>query len=442
MTSARPLESRLPEVLEELSSPRTPAYYDDILGQVARTRQRPGWTFPERWLPMTAISDRLATAPRVPMRLAVGLALLLLALAVGFALIAGSQRPSVPAPFGLAANGEVAFTDGNGAILVGNPVDGTSAVLLAGTGHERPVFSPDGTKLAFLQTTNDEHTPDLVVSDATGHDPIIVTTEGMSEIGYLGWTPDSRRIVAITNDGKLIAFDPVSGARPTTLLDRLDVGDGYNIDLADLFRPPAGAEILQFYVGPEGNGLYRRPLDGGAPIAVLTATTTPVPFAKLEGATWSPDGSRIVFNILPPGEEAGGRAWVINADGTGLRRLTSLDLPDRFTVSEAHMAWSPDGTRVAIQRWIADYAAGDAGPRAITIADVVTGEDREVGPNNVNGYVSWGWSPDGSSILEVPQPPSPDAGTVIIVDAETGDVTRHGWDAGSAATWQRTVPAT
>jgi hypothetical protein len=106
------------------------------------------------------------------------------------------------------------------------------------------------------------------------------------------------------------------------------------------------------------------------------------------------------------------------------------------------MAWSPDGTRVAIQRWIADYAAGDAGPRAITIADVVTGEDREVGPNNVNGYVSWGWSPDGSSILEVPQPPSPDAGTVIIVDAETGDVTRHGWDAGSAATWQRTVPAT
>jgi Tol biopolymer transport system component len=438
MSTIRPLETRLPDVLEELSAPRTPAYFDDILGQVGRTRQRPRWTFIERWLPVTTISERFATTPRVQTRLVLAVAMLLLALAVSALLIAGSQRPSVPAPFGIAANGEVAFTGGNGAILVGNAVDGTSAVLLDGMGHERPVFSPDGTKLAFLQTTNDEHTPDLVVSDANGHDPVVVTTDGMTDIRYVGWSPDSRRIVVVTSAGRLLAFDAVRGAQPTTVLDSISVGDGYNIDLADLFRPPTGDEILTAYDGPGGYGLYRRPLDGGAPIAVLTSAATTEPFGRLEAASWSPDGSRIVFTIVPSGEEIG-RAWIINADGTGLRQLTTVEVSDPISIAEAHMAWSPDGTRIAIQRWFADSDTGDGGPRPITIADVASGTDHEVGPLNVNGYVSWGWSPDGSSIVEVPQQPSPDADTVIIVDAGTGEVTRPGWDAGSAATWQRTL---
>jgi len=71
MNTARPVESRLPEILEGISAPRTPDYFDDILGQVGRTRQRPGWSFPERWLPMTALSERVATAPRIPMRMGV-----------------------------------------------------------------------------------------------------------------------------------------------------------------------------------------------------------------------------------------------------------------------------------------------------------------------------------------------------------------------------------
>jgi len=439
MSAARTFETRLPEVLEELSNPRTPAYYDDILGQVARTRQRPGWTFIERWLPMTAISERVATTPRIPMRLAVALALLLAALAVSIALIAGSQRVAVPAPFGVAGNGEVAFTDSNGAILVGDPVDGTSTVLLGDLKHERPAFSPDGTRLAFLQT-NDAHVTELVVTNAKGREPIVVTSEGTAGIIYLGWSPDSRRIVAVTSLGDLVGFDVMHGAQPTALLDGVFTTDAYNLDLEDVFRPPTGDEIIQAYAGPEGYGLYRRPLDGSVPIAVLTRTKSPVPFGTLDRPSWSPDGTRIVFGLIPDGQELG-RGWVINADGTGLRQLTKIDLGADVIISEGHMAWSPDGTQVAIQRWFNNPTTGDAGPRPITIADVATGVDHEVGPLNVNGYVSWGWSPDGRSILEVPQAPSEDADTAIIVDAKTGEVTRHGWSAGSAATWQRTVPA-
>ena len=79
MSSSERYERRLPELLDELAAPRTPAYFNDILGQVGRTRQRPGWTFPERWLPMSAVSDRLQAAPRVPLRAVAVAALILLA---------------------------------------------------------------------------------------------------------------------------------------------------------------------------------------------------------------------------------------------------------------------------------------------------------------------------------------------------------------------------
>src|SRR5689334_22571114 len=182
MSAARPIETRLPEVLESISNPRMPAYYDDILGQVSRTRQRPGWTFIERWLPLTTLSARLATAPRVPMRIAVALLLLLLAFAVTV-LIAGTSHPSVPAPFGVAANGNIVFTDETGQINVGDIADGTSHVNVPGSGHSKPVFSPDGQWLAYLQDGTD-----VVVSGPNGQAPRVIATVG--SIDHFGWMPD------------------------------------------------------------------------------------------------------------------------------------------------------------------------------------------------------------------------------------------------------------
>ena len=160
-------------ILEGISAPRTPDYFDDILGQVSRTRQRPGWSFPERWLPMTALSERVATAPRIPMRMAVVLALLLLGLVVSIVLIAGSQRPAVPAPFGVAGNGEIVFADTTGAIVAGNVGDGTTKVIVPGSGHSRPVFSPDGRSLAYLQRGLAGGS-DIVVSNADSGSPRVV----------------------------------------------------------------------------------------------------------------------------------------------------------------------------------------------------------------------------------------------------------------------------
>ena len=112
-----------------------------------------------------------------------------------------------------------------------------------------------------------------------------------------------------------------------------------------------------------------------------------------------------------------------------------------MTVDEEHLAWSPDGTRVAFGKWLAD-PNGDPGVRPVTIVDVASGEEREVGLINPNGYHGWAWSPDGTSIIEAPAAPAAgeDANQVIVIDVETGEITRPGWTSGSAPTWQRVAP--
>lgn len=55
--------------------------------------------------------------------------------------------------------------------------------------------------------------------------------------------------------------------------------------------------------------------------------------------TWSPDGTRIVFQSTSRNSK---EISVMNADGSGRRQLTSTD-----TVAEQEPTWSPDGTRIA-----------------------------------------------------------------------------------------------
>lgn len=120
------------------------------------------------------------------------------------------------------------------------------------------------------------------------------------------------------------------------------------------------------------------------------------------GPTWSPDGTKIAFSrsdpIGDPNNPSSGplNIVVMNADGTGLTRLTNND---RLTFDQSP-AWSPDGTKIA-------FARGQipAGPTNIYVMNAdgtgVTRLTNVTRPDPFNVADNPNWSPDGSKIVFV-----------------------------------------
>jgi len=88
MTTDDRLVRDLPGILGELADGPYPDYIDALLADSATVRQRPGWTFPEWWLPMLDIVRRPLLVTAIPWR-PILLVILMLALLFGAALFAG-----------------------------------------------------------------------------------------------------------------------------------------------------------------------------------------------------------------------------------------------------------------------------------------------------------------------------------------------------------------
>jgi TolB protein len=94
---------------------------------------------------------------------------------------------------------------------------------------------------------------------------------------------------------------------------------------------------------PAGNGVYTvRASDGGD----LKRLTKSPPGAADGYPRYSPDGRRIVFLRNSPGVDPSGAGalFVVNSDGTGLRRITP------WGYAFLSQSWSPDGKWIAFER--------------------------------------------------------------------------------------------
>ena len=266
----------------------------------------------------------------------------------------------------------------------------------------RPVFSPDGRRLAFLEA-NAVGAFDLVVTDPLGQARRAITTEPLTSVDLLTWSPDGASVVAIVPSGQVLFFDVSRTAPPRVLTDPggapvtiTPTASGLHAQV--MFRPPAGNEILFVRRSGASLGLYATAADGTGLRTIIDAATAGPAIASLEVPEWSPDGTRIVVSISALGEGDQRKLWIVSADGTGLRPLTQG--PEAR--DEGHLQWSPDGTRVAFGRWI--YATdGGVDVRPLTVVNVETGSETEIGEASNNGFNGWTWSPDGRSILSVPE---------------------------------------
>jgi dipeptidyl aminopeptidase/acylaminoacyl peptidase len=430
MTSFDRFENRLPALLDELATPRLPDYADDLFARTAATRQRPGWTFPERWLPMSVFTRTLAGAPRIPWRLGALVALLAVA-AIVAVLVSGALVHERPAPYGPAGNGQILFVNSNGQIVAGDPATGTTTTLVSsGLGISNPIFSQDGTRFAFIQPTT--HGLGLFVGDLGGGAPIEVSTNGFSNPTFLGWSGRSDRILMVDNDGVMLLFDTTRPGPPTNLSDLanvgpVDIGPSYNFNSAHAFRPPFGDEIM--FVDSSSHSLMAVHADGSDRRVLLDHETSTVPYVDVNGAEWSPDGSQLVLMLDLPDSPGLWRLFILNADGTGFRRLGKNPL-DNYNSPK----WSPDGTKIGFQYWTSLTADDGQGFHGIGVLDLATGSLRDLGPMQNNGFTTWEWSPDGTSILELPGDGS---NKMHIVDVATGQWTTTPWTSVDPINWQR-----
>ena len=148
------------------------------------------------------------------------------------------------------------------------------------------------------------------------------------------------------------------GEREPTLLTRTSA-----LDFNAAFSPDG--RKLAFVSDRDGNlELYIMNSDGSG---LRRATKN---FAMDDHPTWSPDGRRIAFVSTREPSTKGGQAWnaiyVMNADGTSVRRLS------RPGAAAYSPAWSPDGSHIAFAS-----GSGRAGRSDIWVMNT-DGEDQRI----------------------------------------------------------------
>ena len=197
-----------------------------------------------------------------------------------------------------------------------------------------PVWSPDGTKLAFI-----DHIGHLVVMKADGSGKRIISREsGISDDEIASWSPDGTRLVfGVTQaPGSDILFVVNADGTGKRKLGASGYGPDWSPDGRRIIFSDAVGFVVE--IGVNGRGVQEL---GGS-----RCTFDPV--------RWSPDGKRIAFVRSADCFGRNGAIVVVNADGSAPHAVTRKDGSYYGPPS-----WSPDGKQIVFSRSSALGAIGN-----------------------------------------------------------------------------------
>ena len=306
-----------------------------------------------------------------------------IAFAVIVAVLTAGEGPSAQAAFP-GANGKIAFNsnvetcDAPGcahSIFSVDP-DGSAFGNLAAFG-ETPSWSADGTRLAYASTRGGAavfvREPDGTRLRLTDNGPFVFD-------GQPSWSPDGSRIAFVSSRTGVFEIYVMSadGSEQTRVTDSRADGlgldstqpawspDGSRIAFTRNIRNPHTNDYEIYVVNPDGTGLRR-----------LTFNLTPDSLFSNRndmGPNWSPDGSRIVFASGRPGPL---NIYSMDADGGDVVRLT--ERPS----ANFEPAFSPDGTKIAFV----------GGPQHLLVMNADGTNETDLTPTSRGDYRNPDWQP-------------------------------------------------
>jgi TolB protein len=279
--------------------------------------------------------------------------------------------------------------------------DGSHRRKLTTTGGYGPVWSPDGTMIAFQRDDG------IALMDATGGEQRALV-DGRNP----AWAPDGHRMSYACREG----YDEHDGSEFNDLC-LLDLRNGTETVVVshtdDWLRAdgsswsPDGTWIAFTRTSVEGDDytherqLFRVKADG----TELTAIPNTDPLAA--SPAWSPDGATIMYTESYDGRggEYSGDLWSVRPDGSDRTRITWSE------GREGTPSWSSDGRRVAMDGYGALY------PNKQGIWTInPDGTDGELVVRNGFGP---SWRPGFSATPAPPTRPKPASGPRIAYVAST-----------------------
>jgi Tol biopolymer transport system component len=318
--------------------PTVVADWDDVLdraGARSGTPTRP----PSRWR-VVAIAAAIVAGAALLTTPALGIGDRLLSLIQG-----GPTPLDVQAPAWSRDGRTIVFVswrDGNGEVYAMD-ADGSGPRNLTQNPAKdvRPTWSPDGRRIAFVSRRDGNSEIYVMNADGSGQRNL---TRDRARDNYPTWSPDGRKIAFLR---ARLYSNRVRG---------LGVHRFYGYHLYVMNADGSGLRRLtlnftgryQLVWSPDGRTIYF----GRDLVSTDGSGARRLPYIPLT-AVWSPDGRQIAFVNNPrrnrrPGQLgpcciANSDVYVMNADGSGTRRLT------HNAAYDGEPAWSPDGRKIAFQ---------------------------------------------------------------------------------------------